>query len=250
MNMEIEMSMIQINRTNMVNITNDITSNFTYSDDTYKTPNNSEIFHIIIQILIYFVGLHFQIRTIIVCIKEKNKTWQIHIAHAIVMSIFFGYLIPFRAVVHFIPSLASHIGSWICYISAFVEFFGYHAMVVQSLLIAAVKYCFIVHTMKARSFGEEKIQKIFLKIHLIYPTVLAMISIITSEFQWRKSIQSCFGISNTQDALFCGGFSSSEADSNKFVKFICVTKTLLASIINCNIPEGYLYYKIFNTMKR
>ena len=240
---------------------NDSRSSFLDSEAKIKIPAIPEIIHIIIQVIIYCVGLNFQIRTILVCIKEKNKTWQIHIAHSVIMSAFFGYLIPFRAITHFVPSLATYVGSWICYISAFVEYFGYHAIVIQSLLIAGVKYLFIVHTLKARSFGEKKIQRIFLKIHIIYPTILAIASIMTSAFHTRPSLKSCFGNSfqsldsteiTIQETLLCGIGSSSENDSNYIygAKFICATKTLLASIINCNIPEGYLYYKIFNTMKR
>ena len=133
---------------NMFGGANDSRSNFLDSEAKIKIPAVPEIIHIIIQVIIYCVGLNFQIRTILVCIKEKNKTWQIHIAHSVVMSVFFGYLIPFRALTHFVPSLATHVGSWICYISAFVEYFGYHAIVIQSLLIAGVKYLFIVHTLK------------------------------------------------------------------------------------------------------
>ena len=229
-----------------------IGSNFIHLDVIYKVPAISEIIHIIVQILIYCVGLNFQIRTILVCMKERNKTWQIHIAHAIVMTIFHGFLIPFRAVTHFIPSLSTFVGSWICYVSAFVEFYGYHAIVVQSLLLAAMKYLFIVHTMKARAFGEEKIQRIFLRIHIIYPLIHAILSIITHEFHSRGSIKSCFGNTNIQETHFCGLGTTSETDPNQIygAKFICIIKTILASIINCNIPEGYLYYKIFNTMKR
>ena len=59
-----------------------------YIDDT----GIFTILHTILQLLIFGIVLFIQIKTIIVCKKEKSKTWQIHISHAVVLSISSGYL--------------------------------------------------------------------------------------------------------------------------------------------------------------
>ena len=239
----------------MMNGTKDTTQDQSDDNLLFKAPKVSEIIHIIFQVCIFGVGLYFQIRTILVCIKERTKAWQIHISHAVVMTVYWGYFMPFQAITHIVPSLGTYAGYWICYMSAFLAFFCYHAMIIQSLLIAAMKYIFIVHTWKAKSFGEERIQKIFSLIHMIYPAVMAVLSMISSNFQTRSSIISCFGNSYRSafsNAFFCILDKSSE--NNPFyipgARFICVTKTIIASIINSNIPEGILYYMIFTKMQR
>ena len=204
---------------------------------------------------IFIIGLYVQIRTILVCIKEKTKAWQIHISHAIVMTVNWGYFMPFQVITHIVPSLGSYIGNWICYVSAFLTFFCYQAMIVQSLLIAAMKYIFIVHPWKAKSFGEERIQKIFSIMHMIYPTIIALASMVASDFQTRSYIMSCFGDSYRSafsDSFFC--ILDTSPEDNPFyipgARFICITKTILAWLINSNLPEGILYYMIFTKMKK
>ena len=235
--------------------TNDTTSYSINDSLSFETPKFSEIIHIIFQVFIYSVGLYFQIRTILVCIKEKTKAWQIHISHALVMTVYWGYFIPFQAITHFIPSLGSYVGNWICYISAFLSFFAYHAMIIQSLLIAAMKYIFIVHTWKAKSYGEERIQKIFSIVHMIYPAIVAIASMLSSNFQTRSFIKSCFG--GSYRSVFSNSFLcilDPSSETNPFyipgARAICITKSIIASIINSNIPEGILYFMIFAKMKR
>ena len=239
----------------MANYTN-VTMNTTPNDILFfKKPTVLEIIHIIIQACIFSLGLYFQIRTILVCTKEKIKAWQIHITHAIVMTVNWGYLVPFQAITHFIPSLGSYVGNWICYMSAFLSIYCYHAIVVQSLLIAGMKYIFIAHTLKARSFGEERIQKLFTMMHIIYPFILASASMYTSNFHTRAFIKSCFGSSYRSvfsKPMFCILDSSSNDNPlyNPGARPICIAITVLASIINSNFPEGILYFMIFRKMKR
>ena len=168
-----------------------------------KLPTALEIIHIVIQVFLFGVGLHFQVRTIMVCIQEKNKTWQIHISHSVVMSIYYGYFIPFAAIAYFIPSLGTYIGNGICYFTAFVSLFCYQSMIVNSLLVAITKYIFICHTWKARLFGEERIQRIFLYICIIYPIIMATLSIlfVRNGFDNRSEIKSCFGNSFSDSML-------------------------------------------------
>lgn len=97
---------------------NNLTTDSCYNDMSIKSPSTFQILHMVIQSILFFVGFYFQVRTILVCIEEKNKTWQIHIVHSIIMSVYYGFTIPFHPIIYFIPSLATYVGSWICYISA------------------------------------------------------------------------------------------------------------------------------------
>ena len=103
----------------MLNESNKSISDFSDVDVdlSFKSPNVLEILLIILQVSLFCLGLYFQVRTILVCIEEKNKTWHLHIAYSIVMTIYYGYTIPFYAISYFIPSLGTYVGNWICYFS-------------------------------------------------------------------------------------------------------------------------------------
>ena len=225
----------------------------------------SPIFHIIIQVLLFFIGLYFQTKTISVCIEEKGKTWHIHVTHAIVMTIYYGFFIPFRASTYFLPFLAEYVGgTWICYIASIVSFYCYHSILAHSLLVAVMKYSFINHAMKVKAFGEEKIQKIFFWINLILPLLLTIAAMMTTDFQTRSALKNCFGHEEGNDSipfdhdsafggsknfLFCDLTNTPEKIYG-LAQFVCVSRSLLNIAICTNLPEGFFYYMIFRSMKR
>ena len=248
----------------MIGTTNNFTTNLCYNDTAIQLPNTFQILHILLQVTLFCIGLYFQVRTILVCIEEKNKTWQIHITHSIVMTIYYGYVIPFHPITYFIPSLATYVGSWICYVSAFISYFCFHAMVQNSLLIAIMKYIFIVHTWKARLFGEERIQRIFLLVSIIYPIFISIVTILLSifvqnSFQNRSEVRNCFGkeyfSSSNSDGKkfsFCDIGISDDNHSilSVFAPIICIIRSCLNTVIITNIPEGFIYFMTFRFMKR
>ena len=77
----------------MIGTSHNFTTDSFYNDMTIQSPSTFQILHIVIQVILFCVGLYFQVRTVLVCIEEKNKTWQIHIAHSIAMTIYFCYII-------------------------------------------------------------------------------------------------------------------------------------------------------------
>ena len=247
----------------MIGTSHNFTTDSFYNDMTIQSPSTFQILHIVIQVILFCVGLYFQVRTVLVCIEEKNKTWQIHIAHSIAMTIYFCYIIPFQPITYFIPSLATHLGNWICYVSAFISFFCFQAMVLHSLLIAIMKYIFIVHTWKARSFGEERIQRICLLVSFMYPVILSAVTILLSffvpnSFQVRPEVQNCFGKeyfaslnSNGKQILFCDiEISDNHSILSVLLKIVCIARSCLNTIIGTNIPEGFFYFMTFRSMKR
>ena len=223
------------------------------------------ILHIIIQILLFLVGLFFQTQTISVCMKDKGKTWHLHVTHAIVMTVYYGFFIPFQASTHFLPFLAQYVGgTWICYIASIVSFYCYHSILAHSLLVAVMKFSFINHAMKVKAFGEEKLQQIFFWINLILPLLQTIIAMMTTDFQTRSALQKCFGHGDVNESLSIEKDLSFEGRKNFIVcdltntpgevyylaQFFCVSRTLLNIAISTNLPEGFFYYMIFKSMKR
>ena len=244
--------------------TNFLTDNMHQNSSKIIEPDVTQIVHIVCQLIIFCVGLNIQIKTIYACNEEKGKTWKIHISHAIVTTVYYGFFIPFQAVTTFVPSLSIYTGSWICYVASFVSFYCYHAIVVNSLQVAIMKYIFIVHSFKARRYGEKKVQKTFFWLNIMIPLILAIIALLTTNFQTRSALKSCFGEvahpslipnhsqSGNMNFIICTNLN--QPDYGPVLYFIlqcfCISRKIMNWIMVSNIPEAYFYYKIFSAMQR
>ena len=228
-------------------------------------PNVNQVVHILCQMIIFCFGVNIQIKTIYACNEEKGKTWKIHVSHAIVTTVYYGFFIPFQAITTFVPSLSMYLGSWICYLASFFSFYSYHAIISNSLQAAIMKYIFIVHALKARGFGEAKIQKIFFWINGLLPLALNIIALFTTDFQTRSALKSCFGrndhpsipptnstSSGSMIFFTCSNIKSSDHSMITYyiLQFLCVSRKIINWIMASNLPEGYFYYKIFSSMKK
>lgn len=229
-----------------------------YDSDT------SQIVHLVCQCFIYILGFFLHYKIVHVYNLERSPTWLNQISHAVIGSVHWGVRVPFTAVTHFVPNLSNVTGSWICYIGAFVSFYGFQELTARSLWIAIEKYVLMVHTLKARVFGEEKIGKIMLIVHICYPLLASIIAMITTNYDTRAEVKSCFGVvddsipssnmtsSGKSSFLFCdvSYYSEISLSLSYFIQFLCVSRTFLNGLICTNIPEAFIYYKLFKFMKR
>ena len=121
------------------------------------------IVHIIIQALLFAMGLLIQSKVMYVCWKDRDgKTWQIHLTHSFSCTIYFLFAIPFWHISRYIPHISSITGEWLCYMNAFMTLYGFFMITPNSLLIAVMKYMFIVHDERMVKLGERKAQRIFM----------------------------------------------------------------------------------------
>ena len=235
-----------------------------FGDETNSSYDCLQSIHIILQALIFGTGLFIHRKTIQVQVEEKHRTWRMHVFHAGMLTVFFGFSISFGAIIRILPSLASYTGSWICYIASFNTFYGYHAVLGHSLWISIEKYIFIVHSLKARAFGEQMVEKIFFLVDLIVPGLLTTAAMITTDYQTRSELKNCFDGAiehyeqqNTSSSLsdkfiFCdvSMYSNNHWIVPYVVQLLCVSRFTINLITGFNMVEGFFYYKIFKTMKR
>ena len=226
------------------------------------------IVHIIIQALLFAIGLIIQSKVMYVCWKEKDgKTWQIHLTQSFSCTIYFLFAIPFWHISTSIPHLSAITGEWLCYMNAFMILYGFYMITPNSLLIAVMKYMFIVHDERMVKLGERKAQRIFMGINLIVPFILATISCITKDFDSYSELTSCFGMTeqlktqyntwekNMQKFFLCNFNTNEKEISDAYTLYVikqcfCVSKSTIVMLINTNFPEAFFYYKIFDKMKR
>ena len=243
--------------------TNDHLPNTVENVDFYDS-DTSHIVHLVIQSLLYGIGLFVHVKIIQQSNIERSKTWLMQISHAVALIFSFGIRVPFQAITHFIPHLSSHIGSWVCYIAAFNGFYGFQGIIAHSLWIAIEKYVLIVQFLKARAFGEDRIEKIFCWLHVMWPALMSITPMLTTNYETRAALKSCFGLtaealehSNSSASgrinfLMCDVSSYSETNLivPYVVQFFCVSRALLNIVVGTNLPEAFFYYKIFKCMKR
>ena len=122
----------------------------------------------------------------------------------------------------------------------------------------------VVHTFKAKAFGEERIEKIFLCVNILFSLLSTVIAIANRNYDSRTELKSCFGMldeelqfSNStlpkgRKLMYCDVSSFTHNDSIifQFVQFFCVVRAFTNLIVGLNLPEGFFYYKIFKSMKR
>ena len=223
-----------------------------------------QLVHLFFQCLIFFFGVFIHHKTIQIQFEEKGKTWQMHVFHSVVVTTFFGFQISFGAIIYHFPSLASYTGSWICYVGSFTTFYGYHSMLGHSIWISIEKYIFIVHSLKARVFGEEKIEKIFFFIDMIIPGILSVSAMTTTDYESRPNLKRCFAgiegnveqsnvsLSTVDKFIFCdvSKFKDSYWIVSYVIRTLCVSRGITNILTAFNILEGFFYHKIFNSMKR
>ena len=223
---------------------------------------------IIIQVLLFILGLLIQFKIIYVSWKDREgNTWQIHMTHSIALVVYFAFIIPFWNVSSAFPNLSLYTGEWFCYLATFISLYGYSIIAFNSLLIAVMKYFFIVHNTKALEFGEERTAKGFLILGLILPLFLAIIPVVTKDIEAYTGVSSCFGLtgqalkqSNTsenkmQKFFFCNLNTTANDNLGRYALYLmtqclCVLKSSILILVATNIPEAFFYYKIFKRMKR
>ena len=244
---------------------NHIYENVTYIDNG-NNDNVSTILHIIVQIVFFGLGLILQVKIILNERKEKGSTWQIHISHSVVLIIAYAFTIPFESLIYFAPFMSSYTGTWLCYIASFVILYCFHAILSHSLLVAVMKFAFIVHFKKVREFGDIKAQQIFLWINLCFPMIWTALMFVTSERMKWPSLNTCFQhreqlrvqydttFRNITEFLVCEFGHEVESGGHAYILYIigrcfCLFTMIGNGLIASNLPEAFFYHRIFRKMR-
>ena len=201
----------------------------------------TSILHLFVQVLMFGIGLYIQLKTILICQEEKSKTWHIHIVHAIVLIIIFGYDIIFLNIVEWYPEIFIVTGQWPCYVFAFIDIYGATSIGLNTLIVAIMKHLFIVYALKAMLI-ESKIQNFFIFVHTLFPLVVAIVIIVAYDFNGSDEYYSkC--LNPTQESVIVDS-------GNEQSMFVIIIQMIFAIVVGSNVLEAFFYYQIFKTMKR
>ena len=213
------------------------------------------------RVVLYVIGVLINFRAVLVCwrSRENIKTWQLHILYSLACTMHFCCIIPFSFISNTIPHLSIYTGEGVCYFFSFTIIFDTWIIHINSLMIAMVKYIFIVHWDSALVFGHAKIQWIVFAISLAIPLYIAVLKTWLKDFGVFKIVKSCFGLQNIEIGegveMKIDFLCSMEKDRFGYVaevvsQIVCVATKIVSFLIATNLGEVFFYYKTFKKMKR
>ena len=168
----------------------------------------------------------------------------------------------------FIHPLKDVIGEWFCTSVWLLLFFHFNIIAFQSFNVALMRYVFIVHDEKVKTYGKEKAIKNFLFMYCIIPLVVVIWGVLENyELDPFLYVNRCYGrdhrvflanTSPTVNSYICGeemvGHYEGDSVYGQYLTVLkrasCMSRGLVMIFMGCNISEGILYYKMFSHMRR
>ena len=171
------------------------------------------------------------------------------------------------ATTNFIFPLKTIVGEWICSLSLFIIYYLLNIVLSHSFMTSLMRYLFIVHSSKVESYGKAKVKKLFNLLTLTIPLCLTIWKITNgAEVDGFSFINKCNGkhhevflietsTLNVIRGKFCefGNYSKGDVYDQiitAFRRISCMACTLGMLIMDTNIIEGFIYYRLFSYMTR
>ena len=154
--------------------------------DLYLPSSGLASFFLIFNLTLSIPCIYFHFLILRMVSREKKKIGET--LHGGVLAIYakcvifvqLMFTINTNGIMSYIYPASEVLGSWYCYTIEIT----FHAMAVYvgvfSLLIAAMKYWFVVHNKKAKELGIERAQTISITIHLLSATILPLLNAVSN----------------------------------------------------------------------
>ena len=229
----------------------------------------STIILVLIVICLYGIGLFFHAKIIYISKREKGMTWKLDITNSFLLIIIGTYSLLLHIVTYMIQDLYTYTGTWFCYVSKAITYYGLLYTIGHSLIIALMKYTVIVHEESIRNFGKDKVKEIFFWLNFLHPFVwTALDFMLRPEFDGFIPINRCLGnIKNTSTqgnatsnssnylVFLCHLAEPLRQNSFEYTVYIfkqgiCVLQFVATVLIAINFFEVLLYSKIFSFARR
>ena len=222
---------------------------------------------LIILTIEFMIGLYLQVKKIKRVKQEKSFTWEIEIYQSTVCIFFFGFSVFIEIFEQLIPQDGKPAQLVLCTFARVIKEWGVNAIYLHSLSISVCKYIVIVYH-KGLGSWKKNTKMIAISLIIGYPiiwTALGMIS--TGRIGSRSdfitaSISLCDGLDFNKalsqpstKSFFCG-FNEKGNESSRSIfilittEFYCFVHSLITLIVNMNVLEAFLYFKIFQSMDR
>ena len=144
--------------------------------------------------------------------KEQPLMCKALMCYAIALPVFqiISWAYTFGIIPHMYPP-AETIGTWFCFSVEYIIHYGAIHIGMFSLLVAVMKYLWIVHNDKMKLHGEAKAIALFLILHFGIPLIVSLINLVSNgnkDHMWV--VEQCWG--NPVEA---------ENDENGLLDYFC-----------------------------
>ena len=229
-------------------------------------PNKAAVFFLIMTTLIV-VGEYLHLKVLIVSKRENSILKNTSKMFVYAQMIFWPLCLFLITITNFIHPVKILIGQIFCTTIGLFIYFLLIVICSHSFICVLMRYLFIVHTAKTKSYGKEKVKRLFLILYIAIPLFMTIWKANDgTELQALSFVNKCYGqhhevflietsALNVFKKNFCEIKSVEERDFYaKFIAFLyqlaCFTSTLLQVVMGLNIAEVIVYYRIFSHMNR
>ena len=226
-------------------------------------------FFFLIRLPLVILGIYFNLKVLNLIKRESGVANDVTKLTSIVQIILWPFWFLFTTSTDFLHPLNEILGSWYCKLGWFMIYFCWNITSLNSLIIALMRYCFIVHSDKfAQGDNKTQAKRFFLIISVLIPFIMVVWSGIEgSELDMMSFINKCNGKhyktflieTSTVDVMkrnFCafdnynttGGFFGEVLAI--FRRISCIGRTLVLILIALNLTEAIIYYATFSHINR
>ena len=227
------------------------------------------IFFCLIRFPLVILGISLNLKVLDLIKKESGVANDVTKLTSIVQMILWPFWFLFTTSTDFLHPLNEILGNWYCNLGWFMIYFCWNITSLNSLIIAMMRYCFIVHSERfAMGDNKRKAKRFFLIISVLIPMIMVVWSGIEgSELDMMSFINKCYGKhhktflieTSTLDVMkrnFCAFDSYDTAGGllNQllaiFRRISCIGRTVVLILIALNFTEAIIYYATFSHINR
>ena len=240
-------------------------------DESHINDMMTEISMGVLALSFFIVGVYLHSKIIITSKRDKQMTWKLDVVNSLVIFFHYANILTMKGITYLVKDLHVYTGSFFCYVIKVITFSGNTLTTGHSLIIAVMKYTMIVHDIKVRAFGKDKMKKIFLWINIFCPIYwLLFFNIVRPDFLFVfdgiSQVNRCLGKSDlmasddsNKTALKLHDMCKFEIPPNPFSAeySLYIFRTGICwfhiVIVYCNvfsIIEAFIYCRIFIFMRR
>ena len=227
------------------------------------------IFFFLIRLPLVILGISLNLKVLDLIKKESGVANDVTKLTSTVQMILWPFWFLFTTSTDFMHPLNEIFGNWYCDLGWFMIYFCWNITSLNSLIIAMMRYCFIVHSDKfSMGDNKRKAKRFFLIISVIIPLIMVVWSGLEgSELDMMSFINKCYGKhhktflieTSTVDVMkrnFCAfdSYGTAEGISGQLWTMLrrisCIGRTLVLILIALNFTEAIIYYATFSHINR
>ena len=152
---------------------------------------------------------------------------------------------------------AEVIGIWFCHVGSIIMHVWMYKVLVFSLLVALLRYLYVVHNEKIMGYGLPRVERIFRILYWAVPIGLTTLHFgLRNDYVFMAAINRCYGWSLSgwykTGRHFC--FVMDHGFPNRFAEYgfrsLCMFNVVVRMLLFSNIAEAVIYYRIHVHLKR